>query len=121
VIKLNDVKMSRPDETVIFTARISKKSMEFIKHNHISPRKLVESAVAQLREEGGCMANVVNVDFKPAKDIPKAIRDAKGIRETDFVEIRIENSAPNIIVEKVKSPSKKIREVFKRDGVHITL
>lgn len=67
------------------------------------------------------MGKVSMVEFKMAKNLPANVRKVHGLSENDFVEIRVEGSIPSIHVEKIESPSKRVKKILEREGSKIML
>ena len=67
------------------------------------------------------MSRISKVEFKLAANLPQSVRDANGLADTDFAELRVENSDPHLVVEKVTSPAKRVNGVLKSEGVKIRL
>ena len=63
--------------------------------------------------------HIVSVKFVLGKDLKEEVRAKRGIKETDYAEIRVMNSEPHIIIEKVDSPSSKVLQVLKEHKIDL--
>ena len=64
---------------------------------------------------------LAKVFFRTGKDIPESVRKEKGIGESDFVEVRVENTIPKITFKKIESPARRVKSILATDKVKITL
>ncbi len=69
------------------------------------------------REEGD--DHIVSVKFVLGKDLKEEVRNKNGIKENEYAEIRVMNSEPHIIIEKVDSPSSKVLQVLNEHNIDL--
>jgi hypothetical protein len=61
-------------------------------------------------QEGG--HSIVSVGFVRATELnPEIIKD-NNLKNENYVEVRVENSAPTIKMENIKSPARKVRDLL---------